>query len=78
MDTVAGTVNVTTPEALEAHQEIAAKLRSHLLELVGKPDCRCGLHAADCTEWPLGPRPFVRRNELYIVSGFHYSAREPF
>ena len=31
MDTVAGTVNVTTPEALEAHQEIAANLRSHLL-----------------------------------------------
>src|SRR6266536_2990566 len=77
VDTVAGAVNVATPGALKAHQDMATELRPDFFQIAGKLHHRSGLQAADCTERPLIARPRLRRNKLRIMSGFDYSAREP-
>src|SRR4029450_3086221 len=77
MDTVAGTVNVATPNTLKAHQHIAVGLRSYLFQVAGKLRNGSRRQAADWTKWPLILRPCLRRNELRIMSGFDYAAREP-
>jgi hypothetical protein len=78
MDAVAGTVHVATPNALKAHQDIAADLRSDFFYVLGKLGYRFGLQAADWTEGPLILRPRLRRDKLRLISGFGYSAREAF
>jgi hypothetical protein len=77
MDTVTGAVNVAIPDSLKPHQDVAVELRSYLFQAVGKPNCRSGLQAADCSKRPLILRPFVCRNKLRVLSGFDNSAREP-
>jgi len=49
-DAVAGTVHVATPNALKAHQDIAADLRPNFFKVTGKLCHRAGLQAADWTE----------------------------
>src|SRR5207237_2991683 len=68
MHAVARTVNIAAPDALETHQNIAANLWTHFLELVSESDRRAGFHSCDRTETPLVKRPIIVRNELHFVS----------
>jgi hypothetical protein len=78
MDAVASTVNIAPPDALEAHQDIAADLRPDFFQVTGKLCHGAGLQAANWTEWPLILRPRLCRDKLRMMSGFDYSVREPF
>src|SRR5438876_12123002 len=67
MDTVTGPINVTTPHALEAHQDIAGNARSHLFQLVRKRNCRLVMQAMDRSKPPLGLRPIARTTQVQLL-----------
>ena len=68
MHAIARAVNVAAPNALETHQNIATKLRTQLLELIGESERRVCLHLRDRTETPLVNRPISGRDELRFVA----------
>src|SRR5213078_1532525 len=78
MDTVTGPINVTTPHALEAHQDIEGNARSHLFQLVRKCNCRLVMQAMESSKRPLSLRPIVRRNKVHVMSCPKHSEGEPF
>src|SRR5262245_42127196 len=78
MDSIAGAINLATPHALEAEQNIAVQLRSDLLQLIGEPNHRFRAQALDFSKWPLVVRPIIAGNKLHPVTGFGDAARQSF
>src|SRR5262245_22936988 len=70
VDSIAGPVDIATPNALEAKQDIALQLRSDLLQLIRKPDYSPGRQAPYRSEWPLVLGPFIRGYKLDFVTRF--------
>ena len=71
-------VDIATPDALEAKQNIALQLRSDLLKLVSKPDYRRPAQAFYRSKWPLLLGPFIRGHKLDLVAGFYDSICKSF
>src|SRR5215470_10492119 len=78
MNSIAGPINVTAPDALKAEQNIAVKFGAHSFQLAGKSDRRFATQARDRSKWPLGARPVIRRSKLHFMSGVDYATREAF
>src|SRR6266480_8030059 len=64
-------VDIATPDALEAKQNIALQLRSELLKLVCKPDHGRPAQAIYRSKWPLLVGPFICGHKLDLVAGFY-------
>src|SRR5262245_15548089 len=73
VDTIAGPIDITVPDALKAKQNIALQLRSDLLQFISKPDCGRNFQALYRSKWPLVLRPFIRGHKLDIMPGFYDS-----
>ena len=78
MDSVAGPVDIATPDALEAKQNIALKLRSDLLEFVSKPDYARRSQSFYRSKCPFGLGPFIRGHKLDLVAVFYDSICKSF
>src|SRR4051794_13476599 len=57
MHAVAGAIDITTPEALETHQDIALPGRENFIHFAGKCDGRGGAEPAHGSETPFVRRP---------------------
>src|SRR5205809_3166588 len=71
-------VDIATPDALEAKQNIALQLRSDLLKLVSKPDDGRPAQAFYRPKRPFVLRPFIRGHKLDLVAGFYDTICKPF
>jgi hypothetical protein len=78
MDSVAGPVDIATPDALEAKQNIALQLRSDLLKLVRKPDYARRPQTLYRSKCPFGLGPFIPGHKLDLVAGFYDSICKSF
>src|SRR5215471_675572 len=78
VDSIAGPVDITAPDTLEAKQNIALQLRSDLLELISKPDCGRGRQSLYRSKWPLVLGPFICGQKLDLVPGFDDSICKSF
>jgi hypothetical protein len=78
MNAVTRAINVALPDALQTHQHVALKLRTHFLQLVSKPDCRRWAQMRDRSKWPFVARPIGRRDELGLVAKIDNPVRQPF
>src|SRR5215212_4943351 len=78
MNSIAGTIHVTTPNALEAEQNIGLELLADFLQAIRKSDRRGRVEPSYRSKRPLIMWPFCRGNKLDRVSSLHHSAREPF
>jgi hypothetical protein len=73
MHSIAGTVHVAAPDALKAEQNITMKLRSHLLQLIGKADRCPSPQTNDRAKRPPGVRPTFACDKSHFVPGFCYA-----
>jgi hypothetical protein len=71
-------VDIATPDALEAKQNIALQLRSDLVKLVSKTDDGRPAQAFYRPKWPFVLRPFIRGHKLDLVPGFYDTICKPF
>ena len=78
MDSIASSVNVAAPDALEAEHNIAAKLWAKFFQFIGKADYLPRPQTPNRSEWPLLVRPFIRGYEVNLVSGLYDSTRKSF
>src|SRR4029077_19644994 len=78
MHTVPRAIDVTSPDALEAHENIASNVRDllELVDLIGECDCRCGLQMRHPAKRPLRLRPVATGEQLHAMTGIDYSRRE--
>src|SRR5215813_5745210 len=70
VDSIAGPVDITVPDALKAKQNIALQLRSDLLQFISKPDYGRGFQAPYRPKRPFVLRPLIRGHKLDIMPGF--------
>src|SRR4029077_8940895 len=75
MDSIASAIHVAAPDALEAEQGIAVKLRPDLFQLIRKSNNRFCAQTRDRSKWPLVHRPVIRGDELDLVASFDRSER---
>jgi hypothetical protein len=71
-------VDIATPDALEAEQNIALQLRSDFLKLVSKIADGRAAQTFYRSEWPFILRPFIRGDKVDLVAGFYDPFCEPF
>jgi hypothetical protein len=77
MDAVARAINVTTPDALQAHKEIAFAPGRDFLQLIGKRDGGSGAEADDRPKIPDVVRPFRRGVEADPMTGLGHAGGQP-
>src|ERR1043166_8973761 len=78
VDSIAGPKGIAIPDAIEAKQEIALRLRPDLLQLISKPDYGFRSQALYRSEWPLVLGPFMRGHKLDLVASFDDSICKAF
>src|SRR5436853_2157851 len=78
MHAIARAINIAAPNPLEAHQDIATKLRTQLLQLIGEPDRRARRQMRDRSKRPFVSGPIVGRDELRFVAKIDHPPRQPF
>ena len=78
MDSIASSVNVAAPDALEAEHNIAAKLWAKFFQFIGKADYLPRPQTPNRSEWPLLLGPFIRGYKLDLVAGFYDTVRKSF
>src|SRR6476620_10284624 len=71
-------IDIATPDPFKTEQNIAPQLRSEFLELVSKFDCGRAAQTLYRSKWPFVLRPFLRRHELDLVTGFYDTICKPF
>src|SRR5919106_4170936 len=78
VDSIPGPVDIATPDALEAKQNITVELRSDLLQLISKTDYARRPHVLYRSKWPLVLGPFIRGHKLDVVAGLYDSSGKSF
>src|ERR1039457_5560648 len=78
MHAVAGTINITSPDAFKAHQHIAIRARRQLFDFIRKRSRSSPVEAGNRAETPLVRRPVGRSVKADLMTLLHPPGGEPF